>query len=402
MSRGAGRRAFVAAIGLFFALSVLLSAGQGCLWGKAAKGPVPFPPDEEGEVTLLDEEAEPEAVPETPEGSESAEAPPTAAGQAEGQAQAAAAAAGTPPAVQDTPPAVQDVPPAVQDAPVPQREAGAPVPGPASASPKESAEEAPRAAAEEPAPKSRPHAEIPPSVVKAPAIAHPDVPTWAARKEVLIYRVEFLGLTMGYARFTSKGKVLIDGREAYHLNVRAWTSDFLSVIYPINDNIEYYLDVKTLAPIRQEFTHIGKGKDDVATFDQEKGRIVYRYKDTGEIRKSVDVPPDVHDPVTAAYYFRARDLGVEERPRHVYGGRKLYEISTRKIGQERIDTPRGPIGTIIIRPIIKRDGQPDNKGDLRMWMTDDGRRIPVRIYAKFRKIKDWTLVAELVQPREGG
>ena len=371
MSRGTGRGATVAAIGLFFALSVLLSAGQGCFWGKAARGPVPFTPDEEAEVTLLDEEAGPEIVPEAPEGPESVEAPPPAAGQAEGQAQAAEAAAGTPPAVQDAPPAVQDAP--------------APLPG-----------------AAEKAPKPRPHAETPPSAVKAPAIAHPDVPSWAARKEVLIYRVEFLGLTMGYARFTSKGKVLIDGREAYHLNVRAWTSDFLSVIYPINDNIEYYLDVKTLAPIRQEFTHIGKGKDDVATFDQEKGRIVYRYKNTGEIRKAVDVPPDVHDPVTAAYYFRARDLGVEERPRHVYGGRKLYEISTRKIGQERIDTPRGPVGTIIIRPIIKRDGQPDNKGDLRMWMTDDGRRIPVRIYAKFRKIKDWTLVAELVQPREGG
>ena len=391
MSRGAGRGAAVAAVGLVFALSVLLSAGQGCLWGKAAKGPVPFPPDEEGEVTLLDEEAEPEAIPEAPEGSGSVEAPPPAAGQAEEQPrQAADEAAGTPPAAMGAPPIVRDAPASVQDAPAPQQEAGEPVRDSASAPPKE------------PAPKPRPHAETPPSAAKAPAIAHRDVPAWAARKEVLIYRVEFLGLTMGYARFTSKGKVLIEGREAYHLNVRAWTSDFLSVIYPINDNIEYYLDVKTLAPIRQEFTHIGKGKDDVATFDQVKGRIVYRYKDTGEIRKAVDVPPDVHDPVTAAYYFRARDLGVEERPRHVYGGRKLYEISTRKIGQERIDTPRGPIGTIIIRPIIKRDGQPDNKGDLRMWMTDDGRRIPVRIYAKFRKIKDWTLVAELVQPREGG
>jgi len=374
LSSGAGRGALVAAIGVFLALSILLLAGQGCFWGKAARGPVPFTEGEEGEVTLLiDEEEEQEAAPAAPEAAEPVETPSPAAGQADGKAQAPEVSAGAPPSV--------------QEAPAPQREAAEPVPGPASAPP---------------APKSRPHAETPPSAAKAPAAAHPDVPAWAARKEVLIYRVEFLGLTMGYARFTSKGKVLIDGRETYHLNVRAWTSDFLSVIYPINDNIEYYLDVKTLAPIRQEFTHIGKGKDDVATFDQEKGRIVYRYKATGEIRKAVDVPPDVHDPVSAAYYFRARDLGAEDRPRHVYGGRKLYEISTRKIGQERIDTPRGPIGTVVIRPIIKRDGQLDNKGDLRMWMTDDGRRIPVRIYAKFRKIKDWTLVAELIQPREGG
>ncbi len=371
MSRGAGRGSLAAAAGLFLAAAVLLLAGQGCLWGKAAKGPVPFPPGEEEEVTLLDEEEAPAVVPEAPEAPEPVEAPPPAAGKAEGQVAEGAAGA-----------------PAGEDAPETQREPAETVPAPGSAAP---------------APKTRPHAETPPSGVKAPAIAQPAVPAWAARKEILVYRVEFLGLTMGYARFTSRGKVLIDGREAYHLNVRAWTSDLLSVIYPINDNIEYYLDVKTLAPLRQEFTRYGKGgKDDVAVFDQEKGRIVYRYKDTGKIRKAVDVPPDVHDPVSAAYYFRVRDLGAEGRPRHVYGGRKLYEISTMKIGQERIDTPRGPVGTVVIRPVIKRDGRLEDKGDLRMWMTDDGRRIPVRIYAKFRKIKDWTLVAELLQPREGG
>jgi hypothetical protein len=37
-----------------------------------------------------------------------------------------------------------------------------------------------------------------------------------------------------------------------------------------------------------------------------------------------------------------------------------------------------------------------------MWMTDDVRHIPVRIYAKFKKIRMWTLYAELMPPREGG
>jgi hypothetical protein len=247
-----------------------------------------------------------------------------------------------------------------------------------------------------------PHAAVPPAIVKGTPAVPTDEPAWAAGKEELVYRVEFLGLTMGYARFTFKGKVSLRGRETYHLNVRAWTSDFLSVIYPINDNIDYYLDVKTLAPLRQEFTRIGKGRDDVAIYDQENGKIVYRYKNTGEIRKEVDVTPDVHDPVSAAYYFRARDLGAEERPRHVYAGRKLWQISTKLVGQERIDTSRGPVGTVVIRPVIRREGQVENKGDLRMWMTNDVRHVPVRIYAKFRKIKDWTLVAELVPPREGG
>jgi hypothetical protein len=72
------------------------------------------------------------------------------------------------------------------------------------------------------------------------------------------------------------------------------------------------------------------------------------------------------------------------------------------VGQEKIAFSGKPIDTDIVQPVIKRDGRLDDKGDLRMWMTTDVRRIPVRIFAKFKKIKIWTLYAELMPPREGG
>ena len=221
-------------------------------------------------------------------------------------------------------------------------------------------------------------------------------PGWAKSPEELVYRVDFIGITMGYARFRYKGKVAIAGKPAYHLTVRAWTSGVLSYIYPINDTIDYYLDAETLAPIRQEYSRHEKGKDDVALYDQETGRITYRYRQTGKIRKQVDTVPSVYDPVSVAYYFRWRDLGVESRPRNMYGGRKLYQISTRILGNERILTNHGEVNTVLVVPVIRRDGKPDNKGDLKIWFTNDERRVPVRLYAKFRKIRDWTLVGELV------
>ena len=224
------------------------------------------------------------------------------------------------------------------------------------------------------------------------------VPGWAKSPEELVYRVDFIGITMGYARFRYKGKVLIAGKTAYHLNVRAWTSGVLSYIYPINATIDYYLDAESLAPIRQEFTQREKGKDDVVFYNQETGRITYRYRQSGKIRKEVDTIPAVYDPVSAAYYFRWRDLGVESRPRNVYGGRKLYQISSRVLGYERILTDHGEVDTIAVLPLIRRDGKPDDKGDLKIWFSNDERRVPVRLYAKFHKIKDWTLVGELMPP----
>jgi Protein of unknown function (DUF3108) len=235
---------------------------------------------------------------------------------------------------------------------------------------------------------------VPTSAPKDTRIA--SLPEWAKSPEELVYRVDFIGITMGYARFRYQGKVLIAGKPAYHLNVRAWTSGVLSFIYPINETIDYYLDAETLAPIRQEFTQREKEKDDVALYNQETGRITYRYRQSGKIRKQVDTIPSVYDPVSVAYYFRWRDLGAEDRPRNVYGGRKVYQISSRVLGNERIRTEHGEVDTIAVIPLIRRDGKPDNKGDLKIWFSNDERRVPVRLYAKFHKIKDWTLVGELM------
>jgi hypothetical protein len=230
----------------------------------------------------------------------------------------------------------------------------------------------------------------------------PDAPAWSRQKEELAYRVDFLGITMGYARFTFAGMVSIGGKTAYHVKIRAWTSGVLSYLYPINETIDYYLDRETIEPIRIEYTGRKKKRDDVAIYDQENGKIVYRYRDDGKVRKRVDVVPSIHDPVSAIYYFRWRDMGREDRPRNVYGGRKVYQIAACFAGSERLRTDRGEFDTLVVVPVIRRDGKLENKGDLKMWVTSDERRLPVRIYGKFRKIKEWTLVGELLQERTGG
>jgi len=256
--------------------------------------------------------------------------------------------------------------------------------------PRESASPAPSPSAHKPKPAAAP------ALSKGARDA--SSPEWAKGREELVYRVDFIGITMGYARFRYQGKVSIAGKPAYHLNVRAWTSGVLSFIYPINETIDYYLDAESITPIRQEFTQRERKEDDVALYDQETGKITYRYRQSGKIRKEVTTVPSVYDPVSIAYYFRWKDLGVENRPRNMYGGRKVYQISSRILGNERIRTEHGEVDTIAVVPLIRRDGKPDDKGDFKIWFSNDERRVPVRLYAKFRKIKDWTLVGELIPP----
>ncbi|MDD5761635.1 MAG: DUF3108 domain-containing protein, partial [bacterium] len=117
--------------------------------------------------------------------------------------------------------------------------------------------------ARKPKPAAEPHP-VPTTPPKDKHVA--SLPEWAKSPEELVYRVDFIGITMGYARFRYQGKVSIAGKQAYHLNVRAWTSGVLSYIYPINETIDYYLDAETIAPIRQEYTQREKEKDDVALY----------------------------------------------------------------------------------------------------------------------------------------
>jgi len=284
-----------------------------------------------------------------------------------------------------------------KDAAVPKDSPDAPV----KKTPSTPEKQAPRAIPETPASKKAKVETTPePSSPVRPAPA--PVPAWTRQKETLAYRVDFIGITMGYARFRYQGKVTIAGKEAYHLNVRAWTSGILSYIYPINETIDYYLDAGTIEPIRVEYTGRQNKPDDVAVYDQEKGKIVYRYRQNGEIRKQVDVLPGTHDPVSAAYFFRSRGMNGGEKERNVYGGRKVYQIAARFQGGERLHTDRGEIDTLVVRPVIRRDGKLEDKGDLRMWVSNDERLVPVRFYAKFRKIKEWTLVGELLPERAGG
>jgi Protein of unknown function (DUF3108) len=225
-------------------------------------------------------------------------------------------------------------------------------------------------------------------------------PPWAREEEELVYKVEFLGITMGYARFSFLGKVLLSGKEAYHLRVRAWTSDLLSLIYPMDDTIDYYLDVQTIAPLRQVYTK-SKKRDDVAIYDQEKGTIVYRERKNGKIRKKVDVVPHVYDPVSLAYYIRTRGPEMEGEEYSMYAGKKLWEVSAKSVGVEHIRTDQREFDTIIIEPVLRQEGKVETKKEMRMWMTRDERHVPVRLYAKFKKIRTWTLVGEL-QPGQQG
>jgi hypothetical protein len=66
--------------------------------------------------------------------------------------------------------------------------------------------------------------------------------------------------------------------------------------------------------------------------------------------------------------------------------------------RERVKVPAGEFETIVVRPIIKTGGIFAEGGEAEVYITDDERRIPVRLNSKMRV---GSVVLELTEYREG-
>ena len=257
----------------------------------------------------------------------------------------------------------------------------------------------PPARKEQPARKT---ARKPPSAGAAPAAreaAPPEIPIWARDGEELAYKVTFMGVTAGYARFLSKGKVRIGGHDAYHIQIKAWTTGTLSVLFPISESFDYYLDAESLAPLRRDSVIRKVNRPEIVLFDQEKGTITHWYGDTMEVRKKKQInPPGFYDGVGAMYFFRTRGIGDPSVSIRLFGGRKVYRVSSERAGEESIPYGKGKVDTFLVKPIYREEGGSGQKpmvGELLVWVSKDPRRVPVKLYASFTKGLEWKLVGEL-------
>jgi hypothetical protein len=73
-------------------------------------------------------------------------------------------------------------------------------------------------------------------------------------------------------------------------------------------------------------------------------------------------------------------------------------VVIRVIGRERIKVPAGTFDTIVLQPMIKTKGIFSEKGEARIWLTDDPSRVMVKMTAK---VSFGTLSMSLTSARPG-
>lgn len=126
-------------------------------------------------------------------------------------------------------------------------------------------------------------------------------------------------------------------------------------------------------------------RDQRVAIDPATGRV--EVEDAKVAQKVFDLEPCVLDVLSAL--FVARVKGVSEGPPlrlPVFDNGKSYVLEVRFLGRERLDLPP-PLGkkapTVIVEPLLAEGtGLFVKKGRLKVWLTDDEKRIPVRMRSK--------------------
>jgi hypothetical protein len=228
-----------------------------------------------------------------------------------------------------------------------------------------------------------------PSPTTAPSLPKPE-PTVTERPardenwpftvgEQLNYQVFLANSTTpaGLATFQVKGRSKYFDRDGLLLTVKAQTTGAAARAFVANDQINTYVDPKALLPYRTEINLVeGKRrKNQTLTINQDRGAI------TIQGGQRIDIPIGTHDYLSFFYALRTFNLSPSRRnaiSMLVENAAKTLVINAGK--REVIELGQQKIVAIPLTLTTPDDPQND-KYQLRIWVSDDSRRLPLRITA---------------------
>jgi hypothetical protein len=205
-------------------------------------------------------------------------------------------------------------------------------------------------------------------------------------QERLVYDVSWTGITAGTAvqEMTVQGE---DLRIIYTIR----SAGLLSSILSIDDRTESVLSRGNAAepPGMPRFFRgqINEGKTHTlkeARFDQARLKVDTRdfLKNT---EKSDPISARTFDTLSCIYFIRSSELVPGKSIFFdIYDLKRLWNTEVRVVRREEISTSLGKFKTIVVKTLLKAEGVSARTGDMTFWLTDDSRRIPVRIVTKIK------------------
>lgn len=190
----------------------------------------------------------------------------------------------------------------------------------------------------------------------------------------------------------------IDGVPVYHFVLTAKSNAFLDVFYKVRDRIDSYTDTRMSRTLfYKKKQREGSTKKDITVhFDWDNN--LAQYTSGNKTKPPVPVKPGAFDPLAVFYYSRFMDFNRKtELQCPVTDGKKCILGRAKIVRREKIRVNAGEFDTYLLTPDLKHiKGVFEKSKDakIRLWVTADDRRIPVRIQSK---VAVGSFVGELVK-----
>lgn len=207
----------------------------------------------------------------------------------------------------------------------------------------------------------------------------PPVPPMTVPFEVgerLVYEVRFGKLKVGEGVMELIDTEAIRGRDAWHTRFRIRGG---VPFYRVDDVLESWIDKQAFHSLRfvQDLEEGGRMRERRYEFFPD--RKVFREGD-GPEEPSVENPLD-----DGAFLYFIRTLPLEVGQTYTFGRYFRPDrnpVVVKVLGKERIRVPGGTFDTIVLQPVIKSKGVFSEKGEARIWLSDDSDRIMVQMKTK--------------------
>ncbi len=199
--------------------------------------------------------------------------------------------------------------------------------------------------------------------------------------EYLRFDVNYGYITAGEAVMKIRDTLINGSRRCLKIEFTVTSKPFFDLVYKVRDRYESIIDSEGLFPWRFE-QHIREGgytRDFTADFDQHRHVAMTSEGDH-------PVPPYVHDIMSAFYFARTIDytnfaVGQKIHLQNFYKD-STYELDVRFKGRQDIEVEAGKFKCVVVEPLAREGGLFKSDGKVYVWLTDDDRKMPVRVSSK--------------------
>lgn len=199
--------------------------------------------------------------------------------------------------------------------------------------------------------------------------------------EKLIFSIDYGFFHAGTATMAVVGTEKVNGGLCYQIRTTAASNKFISTFYKVRDTVRSFIDVEGIFSRRiEKMLREGRYKSD---------RFVDFYHDrlialnTTEKYDLTEIPLYTQDILSSLYLLRTYDLEVgKDETIIAYADGKVYPLKVIVHKIENVKVPAGEFECFKVEPVLKSEGIFRQKGKLMIWLTNDGRKLPVKMTSK--------------------